>query len=149
MRRYRVRKKAGLIQSKSVTSDDKSRIVELEARIEELEACVARLQSENARLKNAKKNVTGYENVTQPVDAGSESKPEPIDASVHADGRCQASTAKGERCGNKRGLIIIDSVLRDGRIVKFAVCPAHQRKWKRREGKLFPHSSVLRKKKAG
>jgi len=39
-------------------------------------------------------------------------------------------------------LFIIDSVLRDGRIVRFAVCPAHKRKWERREGKLLRHSSV-------
>lgn len=84
----------------------------------------------------------------RPIDSVAQSKPEPepIDAAVHAGGRCQASTAKGDRCGNKRGLIII-SVLRDGRIVKFAVCPAHKLKWERRNGKLLPHSSILREKK--
>jgi len=87
-------------------------------------------------------SVTKSKSDDRPVDSVAESKPEPIDAWVHADGRCQASTAKGERCGNKRGLMIIDSVLRDGRIVKFTVCPAHKRKWERLEGKLLPHSSV-------
>ena len=90
-------------------------------------------------------SVTKPKTIDRPV---AKSKPETIEASVHADGQCQASTAKGERCGNMRGLMIINSVLRDGRIVKFAVCPAHKRKWERREGKLFPHPSVLRKKKA-
>jgi len=37
-REYRIRKKAGLVKTKNVTRDDKSRIVELEARIAELEA---------------------------------------------------------------------------------------------------------------
>jgi len=92
-------------------------------------------------------SVTKSKSDDRPVDSVAESKPKPIDASVHAGGQCQASTAKGERCGNTQGLMIIDSLLRNGRIVMFAVCPAHKRKWEQRDGKLFPHPSVLRKKK--
>ena len=74
----------------------------------------------------------------RPVD----SKPETIEAWEHSGRRCQASTAKGERCGNKRGLMIVESILPDGGTVKLSVCARHKRKWE--IGELLPHPSCLR-----
>jgi|GEM_PF-6742197 len=119
-REYRIRKKAGLVKTKNVTRDDKSRIAGLEARIAELEAEKRRLLEQ-----------------LEPV------QQEPIRLWERSGRQCQASTGTGQRCRGRSGLKIVESTLKDGRQVKWSVCPAHFRKYEARGGRLSPHSSCL------
>ncbi len=161
MRRYRARKKAGLVQPKPDAKQQ--RIEAMEAELEQLRQRNRELERKNEVLKvrleimefwhdEAKRRAEEYEflrikyealraskNVTR------DEKPQPTEVKElwhQADGRCQIATKRGTRCRCRDGLVVV-KVERLGQKYEVTACRRHAREIQYHGNNLSIAKSVL------
>ncbi|BCX89513.1 hypothetical protein MIN45_P1886 [Methylomarinovum tepidoasis] len=146
MRRYRARKKAGLVKDAKTQRIEalEAENAQLRDQIESLNRFILELDSievENAKLRQRIKDLevenarlrdelvaVEAECVPEPKSVTSDEKseaPEIIDLTPHAAGRCQAATKRGGRCRRsaKTVIVAVDSL---GRRYEICACSLHQ-----------------------